>query len=142
MTITYELDLNTFEAWSGAVNTLDRIREEGKCSLFEAILEDAYPEGMTETELNDLLWFDSEWCYEMCGIRTESQIREELEEAEEELESLKEEFEEEAEELREEFDNAEEAEKAVNNRWEKAYANAAKEWEEKIEELREELENI
>ena len=30
MTITYELDLNSFQAWSGAKDTLDRIQREGK----------------------------------------------------------------------------------------------------------------
>ena len=86
MTITYELDLNSFEAWSGAKDTLDRIQREGKCSLLEQILEDIYPDGMTETELNDLLCFDSESVYEWLGIRSESQIEKEIEEAEEELE--------------------------------------------------------
>lgn len=28
MTITYGLDLNSFNAWSGAVDTLDRIQRE------------------------------------------------------------------------------------------------------------------
>ena len=51
MTITYELDLNSFQAWSGAKDTLDRIQREGKCGLLEQILEDTYPDGMTETEL-------------------------------------------------------------------------------------------
>ena len=85
MTITYELDLNSFEAWSGAKDTLDRIQREGKCSLLEQILEDIYPDGMTETELNDLLWFDSESVYEWLGIRSEEQIEKEIKEAEEEL---------------------------------------------------------
>ena len=88
MTITYELDLNSFEAWSGAKDTLDRIQREGKCSLLEQILEDTYPDGMTETELNDLLWFDSESVYEWLGIRSEEQIEKEIKEAEEELEEL------------------------------------------------------
>ena len=86
MTITYELDLNSFQAWSGAKDTLDRIQREGKCSLLEQILEDTYPDGMTETELNDLLWFDSESVYEWLGIRSETQIENEIEEAEAELE--------------------------------------------------------
>ena len=86
MTITYELDLNRFEAWSGAVDTLERIQREGKCAELENILEDLYPDGMTETELNDLLWFDSETVYEWLGIRSEGQIEKEIEEAEAELE--------------------------------------------------------
>ena len=86
MTITYELDLNSFQAWSGAKDTLERIQREGKCAELENILEELYPDGMTETELNDLLWFDSESVYEWLGIRSESQIEKEIEEAEEELE--------------------------------------------------------
>ena len=85
MTITYELDLNSFQAWSGAKDTLDRIQREGKCAELENILEELYPDGMTETELNDLLWFDSESVYEWLGIRSEEQIEKEIKEAEEEL---------------------------------------------------------
>lgn len=88
MTITYELDLNSFEAWSGAKDTLNRIQREGKCAELENILEELYPDGMTETELNDLLWFDSESVYEWLGIRSEEQIENEIKEAEEELEEL------------------------------------------------------
>ena len=86
MTITYELDLNSFQAWSGAKETLERIQREGKCAELENVLEELYPDGMTETELNDLLWFDSESVYEWLGIRSEAQIEKEIEEAEEELE--------------------------------------------------------
>ena len=85
MTITYELDLNSFQAWSGAKDTLDRIQREGKCAELENILEELYPDGMTETQLNDSLWFDSESVYEWLGIRSEEQIEKEIKEAEEEL---------------------------------------------------------
>ena len=85
MTITYELDLNSFQAWSGAKDTLDKIQREEKCAELENILEELYPDGMTETELNDLLWFDSESVYEWLGIRSEEQIEKEIKEAEEEL---------------------------------------------------------
>ena len=85
MTITYELDLNRFEAWSGAKETLERIQREGKCEELENVLEELYPDGMTETELNDLLWFDSESVYEWLRIRSEEQIEKEIKEAEEEL---------------------------------------------------------
>ena len=86
MTITYELDLNSFQAWSGAKDTLERIQREGKCAELENVLEELYPDGMTETELNDLLWFEPETVYEWLGIRSEGQIEKEIEEAEAELE--------------------------------------------------------
>ena len=85
MTITYELDLERFEAWSGAKETLERVQREGRCGELENILEELYPEGMTETQLNDLLWFDSESVYEWLGIRSEEQIKKEIKEAEDEL---------------------------------------------------------
>ncbi len=91
MTITYELDLNSFKAWSGAIDTLDRIKREGKCEELESILEDTYPDGMTETELNDLLWFEADEVYSWLGLRTESEIQGEIDEAEEELSDLNEE---------------------------------------------------
>ena len=77
MKITYELDLATFEAWSGAVDTLDRIREEGKCEELEELLDELYPDGMSETELNDLLRFDSDWVFESLGISDEDEEDEE-----------------------------------------------------------------
>lgn len=73
MNITYELDLATFKAWSGAVSTLDRIREEDKCEEMEELLDELYPDGMSETELNDLLRFDSDWVFETLGISDEDE---------------------------------------------------------------------
>lgn len=83
MTITYELDLNSFKAWSGAVDTLDRIQREGKCEELEAQLEELYPDGMTETELNDLLWFEADEVYSWVGLRTETDIQNDIDEANE-----------------------------------------------------------
>ncbi len=71
MKIYKELSLETFEAWSGAVDTLDRIKEAGKCEELEFILDDLFPDGMGETELNDLLWFEPEEVFEWLGIEEE-----------------------------------------------------------------------
>ena len=80
MTITYELDLNSFQAWSGAVDTKNRIIEEGKADLFNAIVEDIFPDGCTETEMNDFLWFDDEQIFEWLGISDDEEEEEEEEE--------------------------------------------------------------
>ena len=73
MRIYSETSLENFEAWSGAVDTLDRVREAGKCDELESILEDLYPDGMSETELNDLLWFEPETVFEWLGIEEEEE---------------------------------------------------------------------
>ena len=77
MRIYSETSLENFEAWSGAVDTLDRVREAGKCDELESILEDLYPDGMSETELNDLLWFEPETVFEWLGIEEEEEEEEE-----------------------------------------------------------------
>ena len=68
MKITSEISLKNFKAWSGAKDTLNKLIELDKCDELEFILEDLYPDGLTETELNDILWFDDEWIYETLGI--------------------------------------------------------------------------
>ena len=86
MKITYDLDLSKFKAWSGARDTLDRIIEEDKCEDLEFILDDIFPDGMTETQLNDLLWFDADAVFEWLGISDEEEDEEEDEDEEEEEE--------------------------------------------------------
>ena len=73
MKITSEMSLRNFEAWSGAKDTLNKLIELDKCDELEAVLEDIYPEGMTETQLNDILWFDDEWIYETLGIEEDEE---------------------------------------------------------------------
>lgn len=83
MKIYKEESLSNFEWWSGAKLTAQRIDEElgerGWDEL-EAILEDAYPDGMDETELNDLLWFEPETVFEWLGIRDKDEDEEDEEE--------------------------------------------------------------
>ena len=134
MTITYELDLNRFEAWSGAKETLERIQREGKCEELENVLEELYPDGMTETELNDLLWFDSESVYEWLGIRSEEQIEKEIKEAEEELAEVQSNLE----------DDLDDDELTTEERAEiiESYQTDIDEIKERIADLNEELEDI
>ena len=134
MTITYELDLNSFQAWSGAKDTLERIQREGKCTELENILEELYPDGMTETELNDLLWFDSESVYEWLGIRSEGQIEKEIEEAEAELAEVQSNLE---DDLDDDELTTEERSEIIEN-----YQPDIDEIKERIADLKEELENI
>lgn len=69
MKITREIfDLSEFEAWSEAVPTKEKIVSAGKGQDFIAMLEDAFPEGIDETHLNDLLWFEENWCFELVGL--------------------------------------------------------------------------
>ena len=76
MKIYSEISLEDFKAWSGAVDTLDRVKEADKCDELESILDDMYPEGMSETELNDFLWFEPEQIYDWLSIEEEEEEEE------------------------------------------------------------------
>ena len=71
MKITTETNLLNFDAWSGAIETKNTIIENGKSEEFEALIEELYPDGLMEKQLNDLLWFDPEWIFEALGIKEE-----------------------------------------------------------------------
>ena len=62
------LTLVNFDAWSGAVETKETIINEGKVEQFDNLIEELYPDGLTDTQLNDLLWFEEDWIFEMLGI--------------------------------------------------------------------------
>jgi len=68
MKIKKYITLNDFEAWSGAKDTKEIIIENGKESEFDYLIQELYPNGLTETTLNDILWFDDEWIFETLGI--------------------------------------------------------------------------
>jgi hypothetical protein len=63
-------DLADFEAWSGGEHTKCMIVNACLGTEFIEALEEHYPEGVTESELNDLLWFEDEWCYELVGLNS------------------------------------------------------------------------
>ena len=84
MKIYTEQSLANFKFWSGAETTAQRIWEEQGSEGFdqlEAILEDLYPDGIDETDLNDLLWFDADTVYEWLGIEDEEDEDEDDEDA-------------------------------------------------------------
>lgn len=78
MKITSEISISDFESWSGAKDTQRRIIEEDKENEFDNLIESLYPDGLTETQLNDILWFESEWIFESLGISEEEDDEEEL----------------------------------------------------------------
>ena len=67
MKIMKEMSLRNFEGWSGAVDTLNTLTDDQKDAL-EANLEELYPDGMDEGNLNDLLWFENDTIAEWLGF--------------------------------------------------------------------------
>ena len=72
MKIISDITLRDFQTWAGATETKDKILEENKGEEFESLVDEMFPEGLTDTQLNDYLWFDEESIYESLGIVEES----------------------------------------------------------------------
>lgn len=73
MKVFTETTLLSFETWSGATETKNRIIAEGKGEEFDQLIEELYPDGIDETLLNDILWFESDWVFESLGIAQEEE---------------------------------------------------------------------
>lgn len=60
-TITYKVtqDLDNFEFWVGARDRMNDATDEQREQVFERIVEELeYNEDATETDINDLVWFE------------------------------------------------------------------------------------
>ena len=71
MKLHTETNLLSFDAWSGAKETKETIVQNNKADDFDSLIEELYPDGLSETDLNDLLWFDDAFIFESLGIREE-----------------------------------------------------------------------
>lgn len=47
-------------SWSGALQTLEQVEEKGVEEQVLELINDVIGEGLTETQLNDYIWFDME----------------------------------------------------------------------------------
>ena len=75
MKIIVEKSLWDFEFWAGAKQTAKYLTSE-ELEEIEEHLEDLYPDGINETELNDLFWFEDDWIAEMLGFDSFEEIME------------------------------------------------------------------
>lgn len=66
--INEDCTLINFDAWSGAKDTKQVILDNDKENEFDSLIDELYPDGLTDTQLNDILWHDSDWVYESLGI--------------------------------------------------------------------------
>lgn len=79
MRIYKDISLDEFEAWSGAEDTMDTLRMLGRetgVHVFDIIEDciDDMGEGMDETELNDILWFETDMIAEWLGYEDWEQL--------------------------------------------------------------------
>lgn len=86
MKYTVEESLQDFKAWSGGKDTLDDLKAYNVVDEAEQYIEEitAYgKEPPTQTEINDILWFERDEIYKYCGIYSEVYNEDEEEDEEE-----------------------------------------------------------
>ena len=72
MKVYSEINLRDFEFWSGAKSNAETLTSE-QLDIVESILEDAYPDGISETKINDFFWFEFDTIREWLGIKDEEE---------------------------------------------------------------------
>ena len=135
MIVHYDLSLENFQAWSGGKDTLDGL-SHSDCEKLEEHLNELYPDGMSDGELNDFLWFERDEIADLLGYRNADAMfygdSDSWEEHYNEL--LQEEFPDEDEDLIEEFVSDEVVDNTSDNEVIKNFKNWLKEREEDEEE--------
>lgn len=62
------MDFSDYQPWSGAVYTYNLIDDHNKLNELDDLITECYPDGLTDAQLNDILWFEDDWVLECLGI--------------------------------------------------------------------------
>ena len=76
MKVYSEISLKNFEPWGSAECVFYRL-SLGEIEILEETIEDIYPNGIDETDLNDIFWHNKEWVFEIIGIFDRNETRKE-----------------------------------------------------------------
>ena len=71
MIITSEIDIRDFEFWSGGYDRAKDIKCDSDWDAIESCLNEIYPNGLSDTQLNDFFWFDFDFLAQACGYENE-----------------------------------------------------------------------
>ena len=75
MRIYKEIPLTEFDFRAGARDTIKYLTDE-ELDQIEQILEEIYPEGLNEVELNDIFWFERDLIAVWLGYKNFDEIME------------------------------------------------------------------
>jgi hypothetical protein len=71
MKITIETNLNNFEFWSSAKHNADLLTNV-HLDAIECVLNEVYPDGISDTDLNDLFWHEFDTVLDWIGTDYET----------------------------------------------------------------------
>lgn len=72
MTYTQEFDVDNFPFWSGAKDTVKEVKKAKKMDGLQILVEDYFGATVpTKTQINDFVWFQSDYIFSSLGIPVE-----------------------------------------------------------------------
>lgn len=80
MKIYREESLSMFEFWGGA-RDFAAVLDSDDMDIIESVLEDIYPDGIDETTINDIFWFEPDTIAEWLGYDSWEALEESKENA-------------------------------------------------------------
>ena len=78
MQYTQEFNVDTFPWWSGAKDTIAKVKKHKKMDELQQLIEETFAIRVlnrvpTATEVNDLVWFDRSWIFTHLGIEDDEE---------------------------------------------------------------------
>jgi hypothetical protein len=68
------INIENLHTWEGGKDTFNTIKEHGKLNELEHLIDEFFIGSTpTETEINDLLWFDDEMIFKHLGINEDEE---------------------------------------------------------------------
>ena len=64
------MNLRGFHFWAGAKDFTEKLTDD-ECEILEEIIDDSFPDGIDETTLNDMFWFEQDEIAEILGTTVE-----------------------------------------------------------------------
>lgn len=70
-----ETSLRDFEFWSGAKSRAEHLTP-AQLDQLEWCLEELYPDGLSKTQVNDIMWFEEDFVAECLGFSSWEELEE------------------------------------------------------------------
>lgn len=147
MKIYSETSLRNFQFWDGAKDRAEQLTSD-QLDRIESILEMDNPDGMEDTEINDIFWFEEDWIANILGYSSWENLEAGIDkEMEAEIDRINEEIEDlevELHELTVEYNDlaSDLTEEESKELWETEYKEQDADLREQIHDLYEELDEI
>jgi len=73
MIVKTEIALKNFEFWSGAADRAKYLTND-EFNVIESHMDDIFPDGADETDINDFMWFEDDFIAELLGYNNFEEI--------------------------------------------------------------------